>query len=76
MKYLGDSFDLGAESQEDSATSSAALEAQLAAVQDRLNESEIELESPEWRELVLQEGRLLVALGALLEGPEPDVRGV
>ena len=62
MKYLGDTFDLGAESQEESATSSAALEAQLAAVQDRLNESEIELESPEWRELALQEGRLLVAL--------------
>ncbi|MBT5819227.1 MAG: hypothetical protein HOI25_12925 [Proteobacteria bacterium] len=62
MKYLGESFDLGAESQEESATSSAAFEAQLAAVQDRLNESKIELESPEWRELALQEGRLLVAL--------------
>jgi len=62
MKYLGDTFDLGAESQDESATSSAALEAQLAAVQDRLNESKIELESPEWRELALQEGRLLVAL--------------
>ena len=62
MKYLGESFDLGAESQEESAPSSAAFEAQLAAVQDRLNESKIELESPEWRELALQEGRLLVAL--------------
>ena len=62
MKYLGETFDLGAESQEEPATSSAAFEAQLAAVQDRLNESKIELESPEWRELALQEGRLLVAL--------------
>ena len=62
MKYLGDSIDLGAESQQDAATSSAALEAQLAAVQDRLGEREIELESPQWRELALQEGRLLVAL--------------
>ena len=43
MKYLGDTFDLGAESQDESATSSAAFEAQLAAVQDRLNESKIEL---------------------------------
>ena len=34
----------------------------LAAVQDRLGEREIELESPQWRELALQEGRLLVAL--------------
>ena len=62
MKYLGDSFDLGAESQDEAATSSAALIAQLSAVQDRLSESEIELDSPEWRELALQEGRLLVAL--------------
>jgi len=62
MKYLGDTFDLGAESQQDAATSSAAFEAQLAAVQDRLGEREIELESPQWRELALQEGRLLVAL--------------
>ena len=62
MKYLGDSIDLGAESQQDAATSSAAFEAQLAAVQDRLGEREIELESPQWRELALQEGRLLVAL--------------
>ena len=62
MKYLGDSIDLGAESQQDAATSSAALEAQLAAVRDRLGEREIELESPQWRELALQEGRLLVAL--------------
>ena len=67
MKYLGDRFDLGAESQEDAATSSAAFEAQLAAVQDRLGEREIELESPQWRELTLQEGRLLVALE---RGPE------
>ena len=67
MKYLGDRFDLGAESQEEAATSSAAFEAQLAAVQDRLGEREIELESPEWRELTLQEGRLLVALE---RGPE------
>ena len=62
MKYLGDSIDLGAESQQDAATSMAAFEAQLAAVQDRLGEREIELESPQWRELALQEGRLLVAL--------------
>ncbi len=62
MKYLGDSFDLGAESQDEAAPSSAALNAQLSAVQDRLSESEIELDSPEWRELALQEGRLLVAL--------------
>jgi len=62
MKYLGDSFDLGAESQDEAATSSAALNAQLSAVQDRLDESEIELDSPQWRELALQEGRLLVAL--------------
>ena len=67
MKSLGDRFDLGAESQEEAATSSAAFEAQLAAVQDRLGEREIELESPEWRELTLQEGRLLVALE---RGPE------
>jgi len=67
MKYLGDRFDLGAESQEEAATSSAAFEAQLAAVQDRLGEREIELESPQWRELTLQEGRLLVALE---RGPE------
>ena len=67
MKYLGDTFDLGAESQQDAATSSAAFEAQLAAVQDRLGEREIELESPQWRELALQEGRLLVALE---RGPE------
>ena len=62
MKYLGDSFDLGAESQDEAAPSSASLNAQLSAVQDRLSESEIELDSPEWRELALQEGRLLVAL--------------
>ena len=62
MKYLGDTFDLGAESQQDAATSTTALEAQLAAVQDRLGERDIELESPQWRELALQEGRLLVAL--------------
>ena len=62
MKYLGDTFDLGAESQQDAATSTAAFEAQLVAVQDRLGEREIELESPQWRELALQEGRLLVAL--------------
>ena len=62
MKYLGDTFDLGAESQQDAATSTVAFEAQLAAVQDRLGEREIELESPQWRELALQEGRLLVAL--------------
>ena len=62
MKYLGETFDLGAESQQDAATSTAAFEAQLAAVQDRLGEREIELESPQWRELALQEGRLLVAL--------------
>jgi len=62
MKYLGDSFDLGAESHDEAAPSSAALNAQLSAVQDRLSESEIELDSPEWRELALQEGRLLVAL--------------
>ena len=62
MKYLVDSFDLGAESQDEAATSSAALNAQLSAVQDRLDESEIELDSPQWRELALQEGRLLVAL--------------
>tara|TARA_A100001037_G_scaffold94317_1_gene85793 strand:- start:1188 stop:1892 length:705 start_codon:yes stop_codon:yes gene_type:complete len=67
MKYLGDTFDLGAESQQDAATSMAAFEAQLAAVQDRLGEREIELESPQWRELALQEGRLLVALE---RGPE------
>ncbi|MAK33450.1 MAG: hypothetical protein CL386_05650 [Acidiferrobacter sp.] len=67
MKYLGDTFDLGAESQQDAATSSATFEAQLAAVQDRLGEREIELESPQWRELALQEGRLLVALE---RGPE------
>jgi hypothetical protein len=67
MKYLGDTFDLGAESQEDAATSSAAFEAQLVAVQDRLGERDIELESPQWRELALQEGRLLVALE---RGPE------
>ena len=67
MKYLGDTFDLGAESQQDAATSTAAFEAQLAAVQDRLGEREIELESPQWRELALQEGRLLVALE---RGPE------
>ena len=62
MKYLGDSIDLGAESQQDAATSTVAFEAQLVAVQDRLGEREIELESPQWRELALQEGRLLVAL--------------
>ena len=67
MKYLGDTFDLGAESQQDAATSTAAFEAQLAAVQDRLGEREIELESPQWRELALQEGRLLVALERGLE---------
>ena len=39
MKYLGDSFDLGAESQDEAAPSSAALNAQLSAVQDRLRGS-------------------------------------
>jgi hypothetical protein len=62
VKHLNDQFDLGAESQEDSAASVEALEAQLTAVQERLNENAPQIDAPQWRQLALQEGRLLVAL--------------
>lgn len=67
MKRLGASFDLGAESGADTSTSTAALGAQLTAVRDRLKESEIEIDPLRWRELALQEARLLVLLE---QGPQ------
>lgn len=62
MKHLGTGFDLGAESGEDADASTDALQAQLSAVRDRLKESEVAIDSPQWCELALQEGRLLVNL--------------
>ena len=62
MKHLGTDFDLGAESGEDAGASADALQAQLSAVRDRLKESEVAIDSPQWCELALQEGRLLVNL--------------
>ncbi len=67
MKHLGASFDLGAESGADTSTSTAALGARLTAVRDRLKESEIEIDPLRWRELALQEARLLVLLE---QGPQ------
>ena len=62
MKYLNNEFDLGADSGEDASTSVEALEAQLGAVRERLNEARTQIEAPQWRQLALQEGRLLVML--------------
>ena len=62
MKHLETDFDLGAESGEDAGASADALQAQLSAVRDRLKESEVAIDSPQWCELALQEGRLLVNL--------------
>ena len=62
MKYLNNEFDLGAESEEDASTSVEALEAQLGAVRERLNEAQAQIDAPQWRQLALQEGRLLVML--------------
>ena len=63
MKHLGMDFDLGAESGEDAGASVEALQAQLSAVRERLKESGVAIDSPQWCELALQEGRLLVNLG-------------
>lgn len=62
MKYLDNEFDLGSESGEDASMSKESLKAQLDAVRDRIKESEITVESPQWRELVLTESRLMVML--------------